>query len=117
MSQITGWEGMAQSLTESFGQEFVEDFCQTICDEQRAKAELIYSSQRRIAVATQALESHWMDGLGEVHMRLDPEVFFHWVRKEGRDCWNDKAFVAEFKRDNPEVIVRSRARKTMVVRP
>jgi len=114
---ITGWEGMAQSLTQTFGAEFVEDFCRTIRDEERAKTELVYSSQQRVAAATRRLESHWMDGLGECHMRLDPEVFFHWVRKEGRECWNDQNFLREFKRDNPEVIVRSRSRKTMVRRP
>jgi len=114
---ITGWEGMAQSLSEAFGAEFVEDFCRTLQDEERARAELVYSSQKRVAAATQRLDNHWMDGLGECHMRLDPEVFFHWVRKEGRQCWNDENFIHEFKRDNPNVIVRSRSRKTFVVRP
>jgi hypothetical protein len=50
-------------------------------------------------------------------MRLDPNVFFHWVRKEGKDCWNDKNFIREFKRDNPGVRVFNRSRKTQIVRP
>ena len=108
---------MAESLTEAFGAEFVEDFCRTLQDSQRVEEELAFSSQKRIAAATERLEKCWMEGLGECHMRLDPTVFWHWVRKEGRECWGDKNFVAEFKRDNPEVIVRSRARKTTILRP
>jgi hypothetical protein len=114
---IPEWQGFADSLTQAFGAEFVEDFVKTLQDQKRAEEEIAFSSQRRIAAASERLEYAWMDGLGECHMRLDPEVYFHWVRKEGRACWNDKQFIAEFKRDNPETIVRSRSRKAMVVRP
>jgi hypothetical protein len=114
---VNGWETLAASLTESFGAEFVEDFIRTIQDERRAEEELAFSSQRRIAAATQRLEQCWFDGLGECHMRLDPEVFWHWCRKEGKECWGDPNFVHEFKRDNPEVRVQSRPRKTTVLRP
>ena len=114
---ITGWETLAEGLTATFGSDFVADFVQTLRDEQRASAELTFSKQREIAAATARLEECWLDGLGECHMRVDPEVFFHWVRKEGRECWGDKNFVAEFKRDNPEVRVKTHSRKTMVLRP
>jgi len=114
---ITGWEEFARSLEAQYGTDFVADFCQTLRDEQRAEQELAFQKQKRIAEATQRLDACWMDGLGEMHMSLDPEVYFHWVRKEGKDCWNNKQFIREFKRDNPEVIVRAKSRKTMLVRP
>jgi len=114
---VTGWDNLADSLTAAFGSDFVADFVSTLQDEHRAQEELAFSKQREIAAATARLEACWMDGLGECHMRVDPEVFFHWVRKEGRECWGDKNFIREFKRDNPEVRVKSRSRKTRVVRP
>lgn len=114
---VTGWEDFSQSLEAAFGPDFVSDFIQTLKDEQRAEEELAFAKQKRIAEATQRLEAKWFDGLGEMHMSLDPEVYFHWVRKLGKDCWNDKQFIREFKRDNPEVIVRAKSRQAMLVRP
>jgi hypothetical protein len=95
----------------------VRDFVRTLTDEQRAEEELAYASQQRIATATQRLDHSFMDGLGELHMRVDAEVFWHWARKEGKDCWNDKGFIREFKRDNPDVRVLNRPRKTSILRP
>jgi len=117
MGEITGWETFAASLAAAHGEGFVADFCKSILDEQRAEEEMAYASQRRIAAASQRLEECWFDGLGACHMRLDPEVYWHWIRKEGRGIWNDKSFIREFKRDNKDVIVKAKSRKTMVVRP
>ena len=115
---ITGWEEFSASLEAELGAEFVEDFIRTLQDEQRAEAEVAFTKQREIAeraaAATDRLERISFDGLGELHMRLDPEVYMHWIRKEGRKCWDDKTFVREFKRDNPEVVVNTKRRKTMV---
>jgi hypothetical protein len=117
MAGITGWEQFSADLARVHGEAFVKEFCDSILNEQRAEEEMAFASQRRIAAATERLEECWFDGLGECHMRLDPTVFFHWVRKEGREVWNNKSFLREFKRDNPEVIVNARSRKTMVIRP
>lgn len=114
---VTGWEEFSASLEAAYGPDFVKDFIDTLRDEQRAEEELTFAKQKRIAAATQALEKEWIDGLGELHMSLDPEVYYHWIRKEGKDCWNDKAFIKAFKRDNPEVIARAKSRKAMFIRP
>jgi hypothetical protein len=116
MSEIQVWSDFARQLAAAHGEEFVRDFCATLLDEQRAEEEVAFKSQQEIAAASERLDRAWMDGLGECHMSLDPEVYWHWVRKEGRECWNDKSFIREFKRDNPEVIVKARSRKTMVTR-
>jgi len=116
MSELLGWEQFAADLAAARGEEFVRDFCRTLTDEQRAEEELAFASQRRIAAASDRLGTI-MDGFGELHMQLDPMVFFHWVSKLGKDCWNDKSFIREFKRDNPEVRVRTKPRKTSVLRP
>ena len=114
---ITGWEKFAQDLTEQFGPDFVRGFCESSLDEERAKQELAFSSQRRIAAASERLDNCWADGLGELHMRLDPTVYWYWTLRCGRQIWSDKAFVKQLKRDNPEIVVKSRSRKTMVRRP
>lgn len=120
-SKITGWEQFAADLAKSFGQEFVDDFARTLTDEVKAEQEVAHSHakgrQRRIAEATSRLEHSYLDGLGEMHMRVDADVFFNWVLREGRDVWNDPGFIKAFKRDNPDVRVLTKSRKAMVVRP
>ena len=114
---ITGWEEFAKDLAREYGEGFVADFCRSILDEEKAKAELVHSSQSRIAAASQRLDNCWVEGLGQLHMRLDPTVYFYWAQRYGPQIWNDKSFVASLKRDNPDIVVRSKSPKTMVVRP
>jgi hypothetical protein len=118
---ITGWEDFARDLGQLYGEGFVADFCRSILDEERAKQEVAFANQKRIAAeidaATRRLENTWADGIGECHMRVDTTAYWYWVMREGREIWNDKKFIAEFKRDNPEVRVRTRSRKTMISRP
>ncbi len=116
MSEVLVWDQFARDLAAARGEEWVRDFYRTLTDEQRAEEEVAFASQQRIAAATQRLDNKFMDGLGECHMRVDPEVYFHWVRKEGRECWNDKSFLREFKRDNPDVRVLTKSRKTLVTK-
>jgi hypothetical protein len=114
---ITGWEQFASDLTREFGPDFVRGFCESILDEEKARQELVYSSQQRIAAASATLDASWADGLGACHMRLDPTVYFYWTQRYGPGIWNDKSFVKALKRDNPSIVVKSRSRKTMIVRP
>ena len=114
---IIGWQDFASDLAKAHGEGFVRDFCRTLIDEQRAEEEVAFARQQKIAATSQALDAAYFDGLGELHMRVDAEVFFHWVKKEGKDCWNDRKFIHEFKRDNPDVRVLNRSRKTFIARP
>ena len=115
--EITGWEDFARDLVAVHGEEFLRGFVKSITDEVEAERELAHGRQQRIAAATARLDQSYMDGLGECHMRVDQEVFWNWVHREGREIWNDKSFIKAFKRDNPEVRVLAKPKKTMVVRP
>ncbi|MDB4312096.1 hypothetical protein N9937_01570 [bacterium] len=50
---------------------------------------------------------------GVVDFRVNDEAYHYWGQRLGYECWNDEAFVREFKRDNPIVVVKSRSRKIM----
>lgn len=117
MSEVVEWEQFAKDLAANFGIDFVRDFCASITDEMEAERELAYARQRKIAAASRQLEQCFMDGLGECHMRVDAEVFWNWVHREGREIWNQKDFIKRFKADNPDVRVLTKSRKTMIVRP
>ena len=114
MSEVVVWDQFARQLAASHGEEFVRDFCATLLDEQRAEEEVAFKQQQKIAAASEHLENVYMDGIGECHMRVDLTAYWYWVMREGREIWNDKKFIAEYKRDNPEVRVRSKSKKLLV---
>lgn len=72
--------------------------------------------QTRIAEATQRIERAAVDGIGEMTMRVDPHAYHYWGQRLGYECWKDKAFRDEFKRDNPEVRVKTRPRATTIIK-
>lgn len=39
-------------------------------------------------------------------MNVTPEVYWHWVAREGRDCWGDDGFRRDLMRDNPSLRAR-----------
>lgn len=53
---------------------------------------------------------------GEMDAHVDamfhPTSYHYWGQRLGYQCWEDPAFVAEYKRDNPEARVRQRNVKT-----
>ena len=114
---INEWSGFAQYLERAYGADFVRDLCATFTDYQRAEEEMTFARQRRIAAANAAIERSWMEGFGEQHLSVDAEAFFYWVRRLGKECWNDKEFIRQFKRDNPEAIVKCRKKTNSIIRP
>lgn len=55
-----------------------------------------------------------VDGLGQLTAEIPLHFFLQWENAE-RGCWKDKNFVAEFKRDNPEVVVQRPVSNTVRV--
>ena len=55
-----------------------------------------------------------VDGLGQLTAEIPLHFFLQWENAE-RGCWKDKNFVAEFKRDNPEVVVQRPVTNTVRV--
>jgi len=48
-----------------------------------------------------------VEGLGQKIATIPGTAYHFWGQKLGYGCWNDKAFMAEFLRDNPECKVNS----------
>jgi hypothetical protein len=71
--------------------------------------------QRNVAVASAAMELGSIEGLGQLEMKLTPDVFHYWGSRYGYDIWQDKGWVRRFKQDNPEVTVRNQAKKATIL--
>jgi hypothetical protein len=114
---INEWQGFAQDLERAYGADFVRDLCATFTNYQRAEEEMAFARQKRIAELNAVKEQSWLNGFGELQMQVDPEAYFYWIKRLGRECWTDPGFIREFKRDNPEVVVKCRKRRPSIIRP
>lgn len=66
---------------------------------------------RRIGEANARIERAAVDGLGQCMMSVDANLYHWWAAREP-GCWQDKQFRREILRDNPEVRVKYKPRKT-----
>lgn len=71
----------------------------------QAKQEAIYRNNK---------EAKPIEGVGQLVASIPESAFHYWGLRLGYECWQDKQFIKEFIRDNPEVAVRNRMKRTMV---
>lgn len=109
---------MAQGLAASL-EAFDGDIAVGVLRELRLgwNAEHVLTSvrQARIAEASNRIAIAQREGVGQLTMRIDPHAYHYWGQREGYDCWKDKQFRDEFKRDNPEVRVKGGPAKTTIL--
>jgi hypothetical protein len=80
-------------------------------------------NKNRVDAAIQAKKTHEInvqrhravEGLGALKARIPPTAYHFWGQKLGYGCWNDKTFMKEFIRDNPECRVNSGGTKEIHV--
>lgn len=77
---------------------------------EHARAALALLNQRKIAEANARIERSFIDGLGQLHMSIDPDIYWRFERMRP-GCWRDPEFRRSMLRDNPELRVKSRSRK------
>jgi len=68
----------------------------------------------KIASFGHSNEAKDIDGVGRLVAKIPPDSFYYWSHILGPECWEDKQFLREFMRDNPEVAVRNYTKKTIV---
>ena len=69
---------------------------------------------KSIAQFGHANAANTIDGVGTLVAKVPPDAFHYWGHRLGYECWQDKQFLKEFLRDNPEVAVRNYTKKTVV---
>lgn len=74
----------------------------------REVLELTKLKQRYGAYGKSPLGAHRStEGLGRPVASIPPLAYHYWGRRLGYECWQDKQFLNEIKRDNPGVVVES----------
>ena len=69
---------------------------------------------KQLAIYGNSNAASSIEGVGQLKARIPPDAFHYWGTRLGYDCWEDKQFLNDFIRDNPEVAVRNRVKRTMV---
>jgi hypothetical protein len=69
---------------------------------------------KQLAIYNNAREAKPIEGVGQLRCRIPVSAYHYWGKRLGYECWQDKQFLDEFERDNPEVAVRNRVKRTMV---
>tara|TARA_Y100001968_G_scaffold94323_1_gene84734 strand:- start:2368 stop:2790 length:423 start_codon:yes stop_codon:yes gene_type:complete len=65
-------------------------------------------------VAREARNESRISGIGQHRARIESTSYHYWGKRLGYDCWNDRKFIKEYLRDNPESRVNSVSGKTQV---
>lgn len=89
----------------------IRPILETFWKKQRLQAEL----ERRQMQKFNRNKHRSIDGVGSKIATIPGDAFHFWGKKLGYDCWNDKEFMAEFLRDNPECRVNSGGTKEIFV--
>jgi hypothetical protein len=69
---------------------------------------------KQVAIFGYSHAARSIDGIGELRARIPKASFHFWGHRLGYECWEDKQFIKEFLRDNPEAAVTNRIKRTVV---
>jgi len=72
-----------------------------------------YAEQARAAHMAKR-ETQSVEGVGELKARINPTSYHYWGKRLGYKCWNDRQFMKEYLRDNPESRVNGVSGKVQV---
>lgn len=72
------------------------------------------ATAKQNAVFNHSNEAHNIEGVGRLKARIPIEAWHYWGQRLGYECWEDKQFLDEFLRDNPETAIRNYAKRTTV---
>lgn len=69
---------------------------------------------KQLAAFGHANPAQAIEGVGQLVARIPPAAFHYWGTRLGYECWEDKQFMNDFLKHNPEVAVKNRVKRTMV---
>ncbi len=72
------------------------------------------AEKKRLGIFHKNAVAKPIDGIGELQGSIPLSAFHYWGQRLGYECWEDKQFIREFFRDNPETAVKNRLKRTMV---
>ncbi len=80
------------------------------------KAMLGKQASERVFAAAAKIDYSYREGWNEADywLEIDSISYAYWAQREGRDCWADTQFRAQYARDNPECVRRNKTGRTII---
>jgi hypothetical protein len=103
-----------QSLSEAIPSHLRKQVEKELLTGWRMQEAASYHQAKQFAAFNHANAAKSIEGVGELKARIPLSSVHYWGQRLGYDCWNDETFVKEFIRDNPEVAVNNRVKRTTV---
>lgn len=91
--------------------------CAELLRGHHAKAALAEAQQRQVEQEHAEIRARLIDGLGQLTMRVDSDVYWNMVRRFGEGCWAAKGFRKDFQRHNPGARVKAARHTGRIIRP
>lgn len=66
-------------------------------------------------ISREARKESYHTSFGQHKARIEATSYHYWGKRLGYDCWNDRKFIKEYLRDNPESRVNSAGGKNTMV--
>lgn len=79
----------------------------------KLKEAAAHHQAKQLGIFHKNLEAKDLGKVGRKIASIPPESYHYWGQRLGYECWNDKQFMAEFLRDNPECGINY-GKRTMV---
>lgn len=105
---------LVQNLADVIPSNIRKDVERVLINGWRMEEVKMKAQAKQIAAFGHANAARSLDGVGELKARIPETAFHYWGTRLGYECWQDKQFLKEFLRDNPEVAVRNRIKRTVV---
>lgn len=108
--------GLIETLTQVIPEHLKDEVARELANGWRLEEIKARHAAQQLGKLNRDVAHKSVKGLGRLVARIPSQAFHYWNKKDGMTgCWDDKAFMNEFLRDNPECKVTNQEIKTVVI--
>ena len=103
-----------QSLSEAIPAHLRKQVERELLTGWRMQEAAAYTQAKQMASFRHQNAAKAIDGVGELKAQIPISAFHYWGQRLGYECWDDKTFMDDYIKENPEVAVKNRIKRTTV---
>lgn len=103
-----------QSLSEAIPSHMRKQVERELLTGWRMQEAAAYTQASQMAAFRHQNAASSIEGVWELKAQIPLSAFHYWGQRLGYECWNDKEFLNDYIKQNPEVAVTNRVKRTTV---